>query len=238
MKKTNIIKTIVVALTFVCMVIITTQVRADTIPPMDPLFDYQYYAETYPDLMDAFGYNQGLLWKHYVEFGERERRKCYDGDTGGTIVVNQNIATQAQGDFANDECVQIMLDQINAYRAENGVAALELRQNCMDMANVRVWELTSKISHTRPNGKRFYTAYKDCGYSIPSNCAENLSVHHKDWDFNAEGDNNTYVAYFMNNFKNSKSHNETMLKSKWKYVGISFITNYDGTCYVVQEFSR
>lgn len=254
----------------------TQKITADnatssTLPPINPMFDAGYYTQVYPDLAEAFGNNEALLWKHYVEFGEREGRKCYDGDPGGSIVVNGQMAQSANasgapasdatapaddiaapandiaapandvatpaGNIEADRYAQIMLEQINAYRAENGVAPLEFRQDCLDVANLRVWELPTLISHTRPNGQRFYTAYEDCGYKI-LNCAENLSVHHSNWDFESEGDENVYVEYFMNNFKNSASHNATMLNAKWKYVGFAFVTNYDNNCYVVQQFTR
>ena len=42
--------------------------------PDGTVFDPVYYADTYADLKAAFGYNGGLLWKHYQEFGKKEGR--------------------------------------------------------------------------------------------------------------------------------------------------------------------
>ena len=43
------------------------------------VFDAQYYADTYPDLKAAFGYDAAKLWTHYQNFGRREnRRPCAD----------------------------------------------------------------------------------------------------------------------------------------------------------------
>lgn len=40
-------------------------------------FDYKAYADTYPDLLAAFGYNKKNLWNHYQKFGKNEGRIAY-----------------------------------------------------------------------------------------------------------------------------------------------------------------
>ena len=40
-------------------------------------FDAQRYADTYPDLKKAFGYNEALLWQHYQQFGIKEGRQVF-----------------------------------------------------------------------------------------------------------------------------------------------------------------
>ena len=37
-------------------------------------FDYKAYADTYPDLKAAFGYDKDALWNHYNNFGKKEGR--------------------------------------------------------------------------------------------------------------------------------------------------------------------
>jgi len=39
------------------------------------LFDYKFYSDRYPDLKNAFGYNEELLKKHYLVHGQFENRK-------------------------------------------------------------------------------------------------------------------------------------------------------------------
>ena len=36
------------------------------------VFDEHYYADTYPDLKKAFGYDREALWKHFVTYGLSE----------------------------------------------------------------------------------------------------------------------------------------------------------------------
>lgn len=41
---------------------------------MKDLFDEHFYADTYPDLKAAFGYNRQALWKHFITYGLKENR--------------------------------------------------------------------------------------------------------------------------------------------------------------------
>ncbi|MFR2605978.1 MAG: CAP domain-containing protein [Waltera sp.] len=49
------------------------------------------------------------------------------------------------------------LDIVNAKRAENGLATLNWSNGLESCAMVRATEAASKFSHTRPNGKDWYT---------------------------------------------------------------------------------
>lgn len=46
-----------------------------TSPMESIIFDYKYYADTYPDLKAAYGYNYGGLLGHYIGCGIKEGRK-------------------------------------------------------------------------------------------------------------------------------------------------------------------
>ena len=56
------------------------------------VFDYVYYADRYPDLKAAFGYNETALWNHYQTCGKREGRLAYGGQidkrTSGEVNLN------------------------------------------------------------------------------------------------------------------------------------------------------
>ena len=59
--------------------------RAHALTPLNSEnFDYVKYADTYPDLKQAFGYDAGLLWSHFETNGVFEGRKVYatNGDEG------------------------------------------------------------------------------------------------------------------------------------------------------------
>lgn len=49
-------------------------VATTTIPTLKDVFDEHYYADKYPDLKAAFGYNREALWTHYITNGINEFR--------------------------------------------------------------------------------------------------------------------------------------------------------------------
>ncbi|MBR0090809.1 MAG: SGNH/GDSL hydrolase family protein [Lachnospiraceae bacterium] len=56
-----------------------TALAAPVTKPDGTVFDAEYYADTYPDLKAAFGYDEARLWQHYQNYGRREnRRPCGD----------------------------------------------------------------------------------------------------------------------------------------------------------------
>lgn len=215
---------------------------ADT--PIDPKFDYQYYADTYPDLKAAFGYDQNALWNHYVTYGQFEKRMCFKGDTGGTLVVGgadaaaQNVTapTGEELDAAAEIYDQLMLEKVNAYRASYGLEPLQFKKKVNDVARVRVNESTLYFEHQRPDGRKFWTTYDDLGYKS-GHVGENQLCIQDNWNFNVDGDANAYVQYVFEGYVASPSHNRAMLRPYWKYFGSAFITNSNGNCYNVQEFA-
>lgn len=60
-------------------------VTAQALTPLNSEnFDSQRYANTYADVAAAFGYDHGMLWQHYSQFGVIEGRMAYTvtGDEG------------------------------------------------------------------------------------------------------------------------------------------------------------
>ena len=56
------------------------------------LFDAQFYADTYPDVKEAYGYDEALLYEHYLLFGKAEGRLPYAGATPAvTIPVTKDL---------------------------------------------------------------------------------------------------------------------------------------------------
>ncbi|MBR4671121.1 MAG: CAP domain-containing protein [Butyrivibrio sp.] len=186
-------------------------------------FDYKYYADTYPDLKAAFGYNEKALKKHYEQCGRKEGRKCYAGDAGGTAVA-------AKSNVVADKNIMDMLAQLNAYRASKGLPALELSRKCLDVASLRAKECAASFSHSRPNGTDFSAAYGDLGYTTQG-VGENIGTIWTD-----AGDPSSKISESMGLFKGSSGHNENMLAANWKYVGFGYYVE-GNSIYFVQEFA-
>ncbi|RKM58416.1 CAP domain-containing protein [Butyrivibrio sp. X503] len=191
-------------------------------------FDYRYYADTYPDLKAAFGYDEKALRNHYNTCGKKEGRKCCPDDTAA---VQGAVRTKEVGNVVADKNVLDMLAQLNAYRAANGLPALELSQKCVDVAGIRAKECAASFSHNRPNGSDFSAAYSDLGYATQG-VGENIGMIWSD-----AGDPSSKISASMGLFKGSSGHNENMLGANWKYVGFGYYIQGD-SIYFVQEFAE
>ena len=82
----------IVTLLAVCFsIMIFAKIDSQAAPLLMPdgtVFDPLYYAETYPDLRTVYGYDGGLLWRHYSVFGKAEGRMPSDGSPAvGSVLV-------------------------------------------------------------------------------------------------------------------------------------------------------
>lgn len=71
-----------------------TVFAAPKLMPDGGVFDPQYYAETYPDVKEAFGTNENLLYNHYCVNGKEEGRLPYN--PSDETVVQQILLAEAK----------------------------------------------------------------------------------------------------------------------------------------------
>ena len=135
------------------------------------------------------------------------------------------------GVFSTDSTIYLTLFRlVNEARKEAGVKELWYSARVNEVCELRTTELTSYYSHTRPNGTKFNTAYKELGISY-SFCGEN-------------------IAYGRNMFKtpeevfqawmNSPSHRDNILNPDFECVAFGLCTLRVGTdmyYYWSQEFA-
>ena len=62
-----------------CLGSTMTAYAAPEVMPDGTVFDAEYYAQTYPDVVAALGTGTDALYQHYVIFGQLEGRLAYDG---------------------------------------------------------------------------------------------------------------------------------------------------------------
>lgn len=63
------------------------------------VFDAKYYADTYPDLKAAYGYDEGALFQHYMKFGLAEGRV---GSPTFNVVEYRRAYPDLEAAFGND----------------------------------------------------------------------------------------------------------------------------------------
>ena len=111
---------------------------------------------------------------------------------------------------------EALLAQINAYRAQNGASPLAADPTLDQLADVRAREQMELFSHTRPDGRPWYTVYEDHG--VPRGTgyrAEDLALAQP----------GTAPARFLEIWQGSPTHNASILDKTYARVGIGFQTD-------------
>ena len=76
-------------------------------------------------------------------------------------------------DYVVGSLERSMMDQVNAYRREAGLAELAVSERLSAIASVRAYEGCLSWIHTRPDGSDYTTAFQDYGFSAGT-AGENL----------------------------------------------------------------
>ena len=107
--------------------------------PDGQTFDAEFYAKTYPDVVDALGNSESALYSHYVNYGKAEGRLPYanaskpqsTNTTGIPAGVTVNYWTDYQ-DLGNGNCLQLPL-QFEVV-SENGATYQVTDKDVIEMA--------------------------------------------------------------------------------------------------------
>ena len=106
---------------------------------------------------------------------------------------------------------------VNEERVKAGLDPLTWDSNLETVANVRATEISEKFSHTRPNGRQWYTV------NSKIQGGENLA-----YGFNTPED-------VVDAWMNSPTHRDNILYDEFEKVAIS-IYEENGTYYIAQEY--
>ena len=192
---------------------------------------------------NVYFYDQqtGLMAKGWITI---EGVRCHFNEVTGVLDdrVSEGSSNGNSGYGNNatsyDEFANEMLAKVNALRREQGVGELTLDEQCKNVSAIRVVEISSLYSHTRPDGRKSSTTWDDLGYQW-SGVGENIAkigVY-----YNTTSSLTQRADQFYDLFKNSPSHYSSMINSKWKkaYFNIYITYEEDGeTVYhCVQTFS-
>lgn len=137
--------------------------------------------------------------------GKQVERKTIS-NTITVAPINEQVLSGSKIDdsfFAN-ETVK-MVNEINASRKDSGLSILTRNARLDKAANVRLNEIMTSFSHTRPNGKQFYSVDSDVinGENIAYGMCDATLTHTR--------------------FMNSAGHRENILNSTYKSVGVAAI---------------
>jgi len=142
----------------------------------------------------------------------------------GTVKSMKSEASSVQSSISGAK--NTILNLTNGYRAEVGASALKLDNTLSILATIRCMEMaySNTFSHTRPNGKAWYTVWEEYGLAKGSVIGENLGKGYSTPEGVSAG------------WKNSPSHYKNLVNTRFTKIGIGKYT-YQGTTYWAQEFS-
>ena len=138
--------------------------------------------------------------------------------TNTTVKEENTPAKSSVSSQANE-----VLALVNKYRKENGLNALTMNEKAQQAANVRAEEISRSFSHTRPDGRAFYTALDAVGIRNGSR-GENIASGYKT------------PSEVMTAWMNSSGHRANILSKSYKELGIGIYKDGAGRLNWVQLF--
>lgn len=146
-------------------------------------------------------------------------------DTAYITNTGQEVVGHFDDAFAND-----IVARTNSYRSSNGASSLGSKSVLTQAARTRAVESVINFSHTRPNGKTYYSvggtppSYKDSPVY-----GENLAYGY----MNAGETMDAWIA-------STQGHRENLVRSSFNSIGVAVFwakqSNGGYTAYIAQEF--
>lgn len=181
------------------------------------VFDAEYYAETYPDVAEAYGMDEQMLYEHYKLYGQAEGRAAVAMETE----VAELAKAQEYAALSTAHAAQVS-ELVNAERRKAGVSELTYDLKLSDIAARRAQELSGLFSHMRPDGTttvQYLTEERNARYA-----GENIAM------------GQAQAGYVMEDWMNSKSHRNNILNQKYTRIGVGYYRNEDGKSFWCQLF--
>lgn len=153
-------------------------------------------------------------------------------DKSGYNATTNDLKNEASGlVFQNKSIYNEILGYVNGYRSDIGRNNLILDDKLSLAATIRAMELAytsdvMSISHTRPNGSKFWTIMSDMNIGY-SNVGENIA---------ADSGYGTPKSV-TNSWKNSQGHYENMINENHGKMGVGYV-ELGGNKYWVQLFTN
>ena len=136
---------------------------------------------------------------------------------------NNNTSKPDNSVSSESRYISEVVRLVNAERAKEGLAALQMDSSLNSAAQVRAKEIVTSFSHTRPNGSNCFTALSEAGIK-----------------YNGSGENIAYgqktPAEVVNAWMNSAGHRANIMSSKFTKIGVG-CHNSNGTYYWSQFFT-
>lgn len=165
-----------------------------------------------PDLDDDYDHNYGNI------NGDQDNKD----DAEDNADSEKPLPDDTDSDDTSALAAEI-LSLVNAYRAQNGIAAVQYGATEQKAAQLRAEELLQSFSHTRPNGSRCFTALDEVGADYHG-AGENIAM------------GQTTAREVMTDWMNSEGHRANILNENFTTLGVGIYTDTNGKIYWAQMF--
>ena len=128
------------------------------------------------------------------------------------------ILTPIRAKASSEEDV---LELMNSVRESEGLEAFVMDEDLSDVAYTRAVECSEKFSHTRPNGKAWYTV---------STLTKGENLAHAR-NYNQQKPENVVYAWTI-----SQGHYANLVRGNFSSVGIAYYVADNGETYIACEF--
>lgn len=138
-------------------------------------------------------------------------------------------STEAWEDFeiTSADFEEELLRLINEERAAGGVDPLVLEETLRWAARIRAPEVMLSLTHTRPDGASYYTAFDEAGFVYAGKWhGENVgSMYFTQGDYDAK----SAAAFLFAELKSSSGHYSNMLSEHFTQIGIGAFVQREGS---------
>ncbi len=171
-------------------------------------FKYEKYGTKFYSVnyYNIYTYNDGTKEKEFLfTLSTKMDTSGYNGTVSSMLEEAKSTVEKNKKEYEK------LLDIVNGYREEKGVAPLELDDKLTLLATIRAMEMAyyNNMSHVRPKGGYYNDIFKELNIPSPFASAENI----------AAGQANAESA--AKSWRNSKDgHYESMINSTYKKVGL------------------
>lgn len=181
-------------------------------------YGYQYdeASDSFEEVLIPVGGNGSTTSDSNKATDETASGSKNEGNNGSK--AEESGSNKAEANDAGD--VYEAIDLINAERVKAGLNELEVDEDLMEMAAVRVEEMTEVFAHTRPDGTRYTTIFEEFGWGKPSSSCEN----------GGSGTNRASAATQVEAWMNSSGHKANILKDNVTKIGVGYAYS-NGTHY-------
>lgn len=163
--------------------------------------------------------------KSPADTSETTKPSTEDTKVPETTIDKTEVSTAAEDTSSISAYAKEVVTLVNEERAAYGLSPLTLSTDITNAAKVRALEIQSSFSHTRPDGRNFYTALTDKNINYKS-AGENIAWGQKTPE--------EVVTAWMN----SAGHRANILNENYTTIGVGYLQNQSGTNYWVQLFTN